>query len=102
MDPTNCPERRTVINKEDMVNSPSHYNNRTYRGELIEAIDLIEIFIQGETNPAVAYNVSNVLKYLLRFRTKGKSYEDLKKAKWYLERAINHVGEEEVPWESPW
>ena len=76
----------------DPVNHPDHYNDRIYKGEKIEAIDLIEIYIQNEKNPAVAYNMSNVLKYLLRFRTKGKDLEDSRKAMWYLKRMIMHVG----------
>ena len=105
MDPSNEPERRIAEfpDKEkmeakfrsripDLVNSPSHYNDRIYKGEKIEAIDLIEIFIQNEKNPAGAYNMSNVLKYFLRFRTKGKDLEDSRKAMWYLKRMIMHVG----------
>lgn len=73
----------------DPVNHPDHYTSRT-----MEAIDIIEMIIDGEQNPKVAYNMSNVLKYLLRFRKKGKSTEDLKKAKWYLDRMIQKVEEE--------
>jgi hypothetical protein len=32
----------------------------------------------------------------LRFRTKGKDFEDVKKAKWYLERMIHNLGLEET------
>ena len=73
----------------DAVNHPKHYTSRT-----MEAIDIIEMIIATEKNPKVAYNLSNVLKYLLRFREKGKSVEDLNKARWYFNRMINHVENE--------
>ena len=73
----------------DMVNHPSHYTNRK-----MEAIDIIELIIETEQNPKVSYNMSNVIKYLLRFRDKGKPIEDLKKAQWYLSRMIEKVSEE--------
>lgn len=70
----------------DMVNSPKHYCNRR-----MEAIDIIELIIEIEWDPKVAYNMSNVIKYLLRFRDKGTPVQDLKKARWYLDRMIQHV-----------
>jgi hypothetical protein len=73
----------------DMVNHPPHYNNRK-----MEAIDIIEMIIEAEKNPKVAYNMSNVIKYLLRFRDKGTPIQDLQKAKWYLNRMIDKIGEE--------
>ncbi len=72
----------------DMVNHPPHYNDRT-----IEVIDIIEICIEPEENPKVAYNMSNVLKYILRFRGKN-GVQDLMKAKWYLDRMIEKLEEE--------
>lgn len=78
------------IVRNDNVNHPSHYTNRK-----MEAIDIIEMIIETENNPKVAYNMSNVLKYILRFRDKGKPVEDLKKAQWYLNRMIEKISEEE-------
>ena len=61
----------------DMVNQPPHY---TKGG--IETIDFIEA---KELN----YNLGNVVKYVTRSGLKGTRIEDLKKAKWYLEREID-------------
>lgn len=72
------------------VNHPPHYNNRK-----MEAIEIIEMIIEIEPNPKVAYNLSNVCKYLLRFRDKGSAVKDLRKAEWYLNRVIMHLEEEE-------
>ena len=74
----------------DTVNHPPHYCNRA-----MEAIDIIEMIIEIEPNPKVAYNMSNVLKYLLRFRDKGKPIHDLSKGVWYLNRMILKLEEEE-------
>lgn len=73
----------------DAVNHPNHYTNRS-----MEAIDIIEMIIDIEKNPKVSYAMSNVLKYMLRFRAKGKPIEDMKKARWYLDRMIKHLEEE--------
>lgn len=92
-DPANDPERREIPNIKDWkiseVNHPAHYCNRS-----MEAIDIIEMIIEIERNPKVAYNMSNVLKYLLRFRDKGNATKDLRKAEWYLNRMIQHIEEE--------
>lgn len=113
-DPTNDPERRWETNatpvpefdmgemganfgksvaeeieKDIVVDHPPHYNNRK-----MEAIDIIEMIIEIEKNPKVAYNMSNVLKYLLRFRDKGTAVRDLQKAGWYLQRMIEKIEEE--------
>lgn len=62
------------IQEKEKVNHPDHYNKG------IETIDYIESwnmnFAQG-----------NVVKYVSRYSMKG-GLEDLKKAKWYLERLI--------------
>ena len=68
--------------KNDMVNSPPHYNNSD-----IECIDAIaaalgegfEYYLQG-----------NVMKYLWRYRYKNGT-EDLNKAQWYLNKLTEEV-----------
>lgn len=61
---------------QDPVNHPSHY---TTGG--VETIDLIEA-------KKLNFNLGNVVKYVTRADHKGKRLEDLKKAKWYLDREI--------------
>jgi hypothetical protein len=66
----------------DPVNSPSHYADTDGGIECIEAIEAsmsIEEF--------KGFLKGNCQKYLWRF-TKKNGAEDLKKAKWYLERLI--------------
>jgi hypothetical protein len=58
-----------------MVNHPAHYNAGN-----IEVIEAIEDWGLGFCD-------GNVVKYVARFRHKN-GVEDLKKAKWYLERLI--------------
>ncbi len=59
----------------DPVTRPAHYN----QGK-IEPIDVIEDWQLG-------YHDGNAVKYLSRWRHKG-GVEDLKKARWYLDRLI--------------
>jgi len=61
------------------VNHPNHYNIGN-----IEVIDFIESW---ELN----FSLGNAIKYIARAPYKGKELEDLKKAKWYLEREIDRL-----------
>lgn len=72
----------------DMVNHPSHY---TQGG--IECIDAIKAATVGKTG-IEAVCVANVVKYLWRYEEKN-GLEDVKKARWYLERLINELSEGE-------
>jgi len=70
--------RKTV---KDNVNSPAHYTTGN-----IETIDIIEQTV-AELPSNRAYQLGNVIKYVSRHsRKNGK--EDLEKAAWYLNRAI--------------
>lgn len=77
------PEVKTVKLKEDVINHPSHYT----RGK-IEVIDFIE-------DQQLPYHLGNVIKYIARAGYKGDKLEDLKKARWYLDRYINEVMQHE-------
>lgn len=66
----------------DPVNHPAHY--RTGR---IEVIDFLR-------DQGFCYLAGNVVKYVARYRHKGKPLEDLKKARWYLQRLIDELEKE--------
>lgn len=66
----------------DMVNHPPHYN----QGK-IEVIEFIEDVLKANF---VDYVVGNVIKYVSRHRYKN-GLQDLKKARWYLDRAIKYL-----------
>lgn len=72
------------------VNHPSHYQSTNG----IEVIDVIEAFTE-ELNGIMAFDIGNVIKYVCRFNNKN-GVEDLKKAKWYLEHAIDKLELKEV------
>ena len=63
----------------DMVNHPPHYKSGG-----VETIDFIEA-------KALGYHLGNVVKYITRADHKGNKLEDLKKAQWYLARAIEQA-----------
>ena len=65
---------------KEMVDHPDHYN----QGK-IEVIDYIEEIGMGED-----FCAGNAIKYLSRYKYKSKPLEDLKKAKWYIERLIQN------------
>ena len=70
----------------DQVNHPSHYKQGR-----VEAIDVIEDVVAGAPDPVVGYLVGQTLKYLLRAWHKGNTMQDLQKAAWYLNRAIERL-----------
>lgn len=68
----------------EQVNHPSHYNQSG-----IECIDAMEAAVEG-LDPQEALLVGTAIKYLWRFKHKGKPIEDLQKALWYINRLIDH------------
>ena len=64
---------------DDMVNHPPHYKTGG-----IETIDFIEAKNLG-------YNLGNVVKYISRADHKDDKLENLKKAQWYLNRAVSNL-----------
>jgi hypothetical protein len=72
-------ERRRALEgiaRREAVNHPPHYN----QGK-IEVIDAIEDW-------GLDFNAGNVVKYVARHQHKAEPLEDLKKARWYLDRII--------------
>ena len=65
----------------DPVNSPAHYAT----GE-IECIDAIKASMPMAEY--IGFLKGNVMKYIWRYKRKGKPVEDLKKAQWYLNKLI--------------
>jgi hypothetical protein len=66
-----------IKDKSDPVNHPPHYKTGG-----VETIDFIEA-------KDLNYRLGNVVKYVTRAEKKGSPIEDLKKARWYLDREIN-------------
>jgi hypothetical protein len=63
----------------DLVNKPPHYR----AGDTYETIRVIEAWNLG-------FNLGNAVKYISRHEAKG-GLEDLKKARWYLDREISKL-----------
>ncbi len=71
----------------ETVNHPSHYNEHPSGVECIVVVE------------HMTFNVGNAVKYAWRAGLKGggaerdaKRIEDLKKARWYLDREIQRLG----------
>lgn len=67
----------------DNVNHPSHYTFGKF-----EVIDVLEDWFPDKP---LLFNAG---KYLARAFHKGKPLEDLKKARWMIDRQIKHLEEE--------
>lgn len=70
--------------EHDAVSHPAHYTSGG-----IECIDCIKAAL-GEN--FMGFLIGNVIKYAYRYRNKN-GLEDLKKARWYLDRAIKEIGD---------
>ena len=70
---------------QDAINKPPHYNQGS-----IECIEYLKDNL-GDGFPD--YLDGNIKKYLHRWRYKNAPIEDLRKARWYLDRLIQEVNE---------
>lgn len=68
-----------AVYADDVVNHPSHYKVGG-----IETIDFIEA-------KELDYHLGNVVKYISRADHKDEKLENLKKAQWYLNRAVSNL-----------
>ncbi len=67
--------------KKEMVNHPTHYGGEE---NVYEAIKVIEAW-------DLNFSLGNVVKYISRAGKKNETIEDLEKASWYLNRAIQQI-----------
>ena len=61
----------------DNVNHPKHYNSHPSGVECIEITEHMN------------FCLGNAVKYIWRASLKGKEVEDLRKARWYIDREIS-------------
>jgi len=60
----------------DSVNNPKHYTSHPSGVECIQITEHMN------------FNLGNATKYIWRASLKGKEIEDLRKARWYIDREI--------------
>jgi hypothetical protein len=65
----------------ESINHPKHYGGESSTYEAIKVIDAWEL----------DFYLGNVLKYICRSGKKGSHVEDLKKARWYLDKKISKM-----------
>ena len=70
----------------DPVNSPDHYT----KGRM-EVIDIIEDAICRAPTPVLGSCQAHVLRYILRMWDKDDPMLNASKAKWYLNRLLDHL-----------
>lgn len=75
--PIFCHEHNIFPN--DNINSPAHYASHPSGVECIEVTEHMN------------FCLGNTMKYLWRAGLKGNAIEDLKKARWYLDREISRL-----------
>jgi len=68
-----------MVTTKETVNHPDHYNAHPSG---VECIDVVE---------HMTFNVGNAIKYLWRAGHKGDTVEDLRKARWYVDREIKRL-----------
>jgi hypothetical protein len=65
----------------DPVNHPAHYGGEDNPYEAIKVIEAWKL----------NFNLGNAVKYICRAGKKGAQLEDLEKARWYLDREIQNL-----------
>ena len=85
IDALRCEDNKEAKNNDNII-SPNHYAS----DKGFEVFDVQEAFIHELKGMAASY-WCNVVKYILRFQRKN-GVEDLKKAKYYLEKLIEEEG----------
>jgi hypothetical protein len=75
-----------IMEKNEMVNHPSHYGGIDNPYEAIKVIEAWDL----------DFHLGNTVKYISRAGKKNvdKELEDLLKAKWYLDRKIENIKNE--------
>lgn len=76
------PTEKPNPTKNDVINHPAHYKTKSG----LEAIQVIEAFTE-DLSWYEATHTGQVLKYMCRWKKKN-GIEDLKKARFYLDRLI--------------
>jgi hypothetical protein len=71
----------------DPVNHPAHYAE----GRKYEVIDVIEDTVQFAPDPVTGGLQWQTLKYTHRCWNKDTALQDLRKARWYLDRLISRL-----------
>lgn len=69
----------------DQVNHPPHY---TSHPSGVETITITE---------HMGFCLGNAIKYIMRADYKGNKLEDLKKARWYIDREIDRIQSIDIP-----
>lgn len=72
----------------DPVNHPKHYTSHQARCKCGEGIECIQI------TESMGFCLGNAVKYIWRADLKNDAIEDLKKARWYLDRELKKRGAE--------
>lgn len=80
--PDNCGPK-PCEQASDVVNKPPHYTSGT-----VECIDYIDSLGLGQD-----FCAANAIKYLTRYKMKGKPVEDLEKAAWYVNHLLEKIKE---------
>ena len=75
---TNDLQNKTTTDSASQVSHPSHYNQGG-----VECIDALDACGFG-----LDFCVGSALKYLWRFKEKGNPIQDLEKARWYIDHAV--------------
>lgn len=66
---------------EEKIDHPSHYGGADNPHEPFKVIEYY----------GLGFHLGNAIKYILRAPNKEAELEDLKKARWYLDRAITRM-----------
>jgi hypothetical protein len=73
------PMRMVAASDDDPINHPAHYTRHPSGTECIEITEHMN------------FNLGNAIKYIWRSGEKGDTVNDLKKARWYIDRELQRI-----------
>ena len=77
------PPPAAEVDATDPVNHPKHYTSHPSGVECITVVEWM------------SFNLGNAVKYIWRAGMKGYQIEDLRKARWYIDRELKRLGAEQ-------
>lgn len=75
------------MNAKELINHPVHYGGENNQYEAIKVIEAWQL----------DFCLGNTVKYISRAGKKDDVLQDLKKAKWYLDRKIDQIEKAKNP-----
>ena len=77
---------------DELIDSPAHYS----AGEGVECFEAIKASMAGRPDNYQSWLQGSAMKYLWRLRKKDTKLENAKKSRWFINKLVESLEEEEA------